>query len=112
MGTVLHEQPDPVNVQGGQMCIRPQGVAGLHHGTSAFQRLRDVLADELRVGLLPDGAGHHIRIVVLDILQEGRAVLRAHHVRLQDHQVLPTPLDNGCPKIIPCSTPPCDGNDT
>lgn len=90
MGTVLHEQPDKVHVQGRQVRVRPQDIAGLHHGTSAVQRVRHVLADELRVGLLPDGAGNHVRLVVLDVPQKGRTVLLAHKVRLQNPQVRPT----------------------
>lgn len=69
------------------MRVRSQGVARLHHGTTTVQRFRDVLADELRVGFLADGVGHHVRLVVLDVLQERRAVLRAHNVRVQNHQV-------------------------
>ena len=86
MGTVLHG-PEPDHVQTSQMCIRPHRVAGLHHWTSAVQRVRNAVADELRVGLLPNGAGHHIHLVVLDVPQKGRTVLLAHVFLLQNNQV-------------------------
>lgn len=69
------------------MRIRSQCVAGFDHRTSAVQRVRYVLADELRNGILSDGVGHLVRLVVLDVSQEGRAVFHALQIRLQDRQV-------------------------
>lgn len=74
-------------MQGSKMCIRPQGVSRLYHGTSIIQHIWDVLADELCEGFFPDGVIHYICFVVLDVLQEGHAVLHAHTFCLQNHQV-------------------------
>jgi len=40
------------------------------------------VVDELRVGLLPNGAGHHVYLMVLDVPQEGLAVLLSHEFLL------------------------------
>jgi len=69
------------------MRIRPHRVTGLHHRTSAVQCVRNVVADELCVGILPNGAGHCVHFMVLDVSQEGRAVLLAYEFLLQNNQV-------------------------
>lgn len=87
MGTVLHEQPDQVRVQSGQMCVLPHAAAGRDYRVPAVQRVRPVLVDELRDGLFANGAGSNVRLVVLEVPQKGRAVLHAHRVRAENHQV-------------------------
>lgn len=90
MGKVLYEKPDPVHVCVRQMRVRPQRIARFHHRTSAVQRIRNVLVDELRVGIFSNGFGHHVRFVVLDVSQKGRAVLHALEIHLQNTQVSAT----------------------
>lgn len=87
MGTVLHEQPDPVRVQSGQMRVLPHAAAGRDYRVPAVQRVRSILADELRDGLFANGAGPNVRLVVLEVPQKGRAVFHAHRVRAENHQV-------------------------
>jgi len=100
MGTVLQlHGPEQYHVQTGQMRLRPQCVAGLHHRTSAVQRVRNVVADELCVCLLSNGAGHHVHLVVLDVSQEGRTVLLAYEFLLQNNQV-PNIHNNSPPATI------------
>lgn len=87
MGTVLHEQPDQIRVQAGQVRVRRIAVAGRHHRDATVQRVRAVLGVELRVGLLADGVGPHVRLVVLELPQKGRSVFHAHDIRSQDDKV-------------------------
>jgi len=100
MGTVLQRlRPEQYRVQTGQMRVRPQCVAGLHHRTSVVQRVRNVVADELCVRLLSNGAGHHVHLVVLDVPQEGRTLLLAYEFLLQNNQVR-TVHNNSSPPAI------------
>lgn len=92
MGTVLHEQPDPVRVQSGQMRVLPHAAARCDYRVPAVQRVRPVLGDELRDGLFANGAGPNVRLVVLGVPQKGRAVLHAHRVRAENYEV------RSCPK--------------
>lgn len=87
MGKALHDQPNPCSVQTSQMRLQPQRDTGLHVRTSAIQLFRLVLAVEFRDGLLSNGVGYRIRLVVLDVLQKGRAVLFTNPIRLQNDQV-------------------------
>lgn len=87
MGTVLREQPDRVRVPGGQVRVRRIAVAGRHHRDATVQRVRVVLGLELRDGLLADGVGPHVRLVVLEVPQKGRPVFHAHDVRTEDDKV-------------------------